>query len=209
MAILSQIPVHVYSTDSITRCGLVAQVEQAPELRAVDEGAVNEDSVVILAAELIDDPTVAMMREFGHRGCPHFILVTSSFDENTLRAAVNVGMSGMVNRSEVTAAKLAQVAVQAKRGEATVPADMLNLLLRQLSDIEHNVVSPHLLFSRLTEREASVLRLVADGLDTDEIGATLAYSPRTVKNILHGITTRYCLRNRSHAVAYAMREGLI
>jgi DNA-binding CsgD family transcriptional regulator len=50
---------------------------------------------------------------------------------------------------------------------------------------------------------------VADGLDTDEIAASLSYSSRTVKNILHSVTTRFCLKNRSHAVAYALREGLI
>jgi DNA-binding CsgD family transcriptional regulator len=30
-----------------------------------------------------------------------------------------------------------------------------------------------------------------------------------VKNILHDVTTRLQLKNRSHAVAYAVREGLI
>jgi len=30
-----------------------------------------------------------------------------------------------------------------------------------------------------------------------------------VKSILHDVTSRFQLKNRSHAVAYAMREGLI
>ena len=42
-----------------------------------------------------------------------------------------------------------------------------------------------------------------------EIARELCYSQRTVKNILHDVTTRLQLRNRSHAVAYAVREGLI
>ena len=54
-----------------------------------------------------------------------------------------------------------------------------------------------------------MLRLVADGYDTAEIAQQLAYSERTVKNVLHDVTTRLQLRNRSHAVAYALREGLI
>jgi DNA-binding NarL/FixJ family response regulator len=54
-----------------------------------------------------------------------------------------------------------------------------------------------------------VLRLVADGLDTAEIATKLSYSQRTIKNILHDITSRLHLRNRSHAVAYALRHGLI
>jgi len=54
-----------------------------------------------------------------------------------------------------------------------------------------------------------VLRLIADGCDTSEIANRLAYSERTVKNVLHDVTTRLQLRNRSHAVAYALRQGLI
>ena len=53
------------------------------------------------------------------------------------------------------------------------------------------------------------MRLLADGFDTAEIAGRLFYSERTVKNIIHDITSRLELRNRTHAVAYAIREGLI
>lgn len=52
-------------------------------------------------------------------------------------------------------------------------------------------------------------RLVAEGYDTADIAAKLSYSERTTKNVLHEVTTRLQLRNRSHAAAYAMRRGLI
>ena len=65
------------------------------------------------------------------------------------------------------------------------------------------------MFTGLAPREVEVLRLLADGLDTSEIAHQLAYSERTVKNVVHDVTTRLQLRNRSHAVAYALREGLI
>lgn len=61
----------------------------------------------------------------------------------------------------------------------------------------------------LTEREAAVLRLIAEGWDTATVANRLCYSERTVKGTLHGVTTRLQLRNRSHAVAYAIRHGLI
>ena len=61
----------------------------------------------------------------------------------------------------------------------------------------------------VTEREAEVLRLLAEGYDTAEVGRKLFYSERTVKNIIHDVTSRLELRNRAHAVAYAIREGLI
>ena len=40
-------------------------------------------------------------------------------------------------------------------------------------------------------------------MDTGEIASKLSYSERTVKNVMHGLTTRLHLRNRAHAVAYA------
>jgi DNA-binding CsgD family transcriptional regulator len=61
----------------------------------------------------------------------------------------------------------------------------------------------------LSAREADVLRLAADGLDTGEIAVKLSYSKRTVVNIMHDVTSRFQLSNRTHAVAYAIREGLI
>jgi len=64
-------------------------------------------------------------------------------------------------------------------------------------------------FAVLADREVEVLRLVAEGLDTAEIASRLSYSQRTIKTVLHDVTTRLQLRNRSHAVAYALREGLI
>ena len=66
-----------------------------------------------------------------------------------------------------------------------------------------------LTFAGLTEREVGVLRLLAEGLDTAEVGRRLFFSERTVKNVIHDITSRLDLRNRTHAVAYAIRQGLI
>ena len=97
------------------------------------------------------------------------------------------------------------------RGQATATApDLLGRLLRQVGQLQRQVLSPRgLTFSGLTEREAAVLRLLADGYDTAEVGRRLVYSERTVKNIIHDVTSRLELRNRAHAVAYAIREGLI
>jgi DNA-binding NarL/FixJ family response regulator len=98
----------------------------------------------------------------------------------------------------------------AARGEGSVPPDLLGRLLDQVGTLQRGVLGPRgLTFNGLATREIEVLRLVADGCDTSEIADRLAYSERTVKNVLHDVTTRLQLRNRSHAVAYALRQGLI
>jgi DNA-binding NarL/FixJ family response regulator len=62
---------------------------------------------------------------------------------------------------------------------------------------------------RLNSRERDVLVLVADGYSTREVAKRLCYSERTIKNILQDITVRLVLRNRTQAVAVAIREGWI
>ena len=91
-----------------------------------------------------------------------------------------------------------------------VPGDLLARLLHQVGRLQRQVLAPRGIdLSGLTDREIAVLRLVAEGLDTSEIARRLCYSERTIKNVIHDVTSRLQLRNRSQAVAYAMREGLI
>lgn len=95
------------------------------------------------------------------------------------------------------------------RGGA-LPPDLLGRLLNRVARLQRQVLEPRgLHLTGITSRETDVLRLVASGLSTQEIADQLCYSQRTVKSILHDVTNRFQLRNRSHAVAYAMREGLI
>lgn len=93
---------------------------------------------------------------------------------------------------------------------STVRTHLTGELLKHVERLQREILTPHgLNASGLTPREIDVLRLMADGMDTAEIGRTLCYSERTVKNVIHGVTRRLKLRNRSHAVAYALRAGTI
>jgi DNA-binding NarL/FixJ family response regulator len=62
---------------------------------------------------------------------------------------------------------------------------------------------------RLRPREREVLSLIAEGLSTREVARRMCYSERTIKNILQELTTRIGLRNRTQAVAWALRNGWI
>jgi DNA-binding NarL/FixJ family response regulator len=138
------------------------------------------------------------------------MLILTTVDDAALVAAAEAGASGLLRRSDATAEALVRTIVKVSAGEGEVPPDLLGRLLEQVGRLQRQVLAPRgLTFTGLTPREAEVIRLVAEGLDTSEIALQMCYSERTVKNVLHDLTTRLQLRNRTHAVAYAVREGLI
>ncbi|MDQ1356070.1 MAG: hypothetical protein QOF20_2936 [Acidimicrobiaceae bacterium] len=61
----------------------------------------------------------------------------------------------------------------------------------------------------LSPREIAVLRLVGEGLSADCIARRLAYSESTIKKTIHQIMRHLGARNRTHAVAIAIRTNLI
>ncbi len=205
----ARIPVLVCSSDPLSRAGVVSQLRRAQGF-AVVEGDLPEEGVALVLADEIDSTALAEMRALRGRGARRILLLASRVDDRGLLAAAEAGVTGVLRRTEATPGNLAAAIRSAAAGEGTLPPDLLGRLLRQVGQLQRQVLSPRgLTFSGLTEREAAVVRLLADGLDTAEIGATLFYSERTVKNIIHDITSRLELRNRTHVVAYAIREGLI
>ncbi|HWI63229.1 MAG TPA: AAA family ATPase [Symbiobacteriaceae bacterium] len=61
----------------------------------------------------------------------------------------------------------------------------------------------------LTEREAEVVRLVAQGLTDKEIGARLFISPKTVDGHLRNIFNKVGVSSRTALATYAARHGLL
>jgi DNA-binding CsgD family transcriptional regulator len=60
----------------------------------------------------------------------------------------------------------------------------------------------------LSKREVDVLRLLAEGLSNDQIGASLFISPYTVANHVQRILEKTGAANRTEAAVYAVRRGL-
>lgn len=61
----------------------------------------------------------------------------------------------------------------------------------------------------LTGREIEVLALVAEGKGDQEIGLLLYITANTVKGHMKSINRKLLARNRTHAVALAIRASLI
>jgi DNA-binding NarL/FixJ family response regulator len=205
-----QISVYVYANDPILQAGVGSQLRGSPEVALVDQSELDEADVVVVVTDLVDETVLRILRAIQRGSAPRTVLIAAALDESTVVAAAEAGVSGLLRRSEVTAERLLEVIGKVAAGEAAVPSDLLARLLDQVGRLQRQVLSPRgLRFSGLNEREIEVLRLLADGMDTGEIARKLSYSERTIKAVLHDVTARFQLRSRAHAVAYAVREGLI
>ena len=202
------IATYVHGRDPISQAGVISQLRMRPEIRIVDSA--DQAVVAVIIADQVDETTTRELRTMRKDGRPRLMLVATTVDDAALVAAAEAGVGGLLRRSDASADLLIRTIVRVASGEGEVPPDLLGRLLEQVGRLQRQVLAPRgLTFTGLTPRETQVLRLVADGHDTSEIALQLCYSERTVKNVLHDLTTRLQLRNRSHAVAYAVREGLI
>jgi DNA-binding NarL/FixJ family response regulator len=127
-----------------------------------------------------------------------------------LHQAVDLGVRAVLPRSEFTWEGLVQVVRRVKSGHGDMPTALQGRLMDQMQFTYRKVLAPRgLTAGGLTQREVNVLRRVAEGHELQDIGDELGYSERTIKNVLYGIIKRHRLRNRSHAVAFAIRSGMI
>lgn len=63
--------------------------------------------------------------------------------------------------------------------------------------------------AELTARERDVLERLAEGRATEEIAELLHVSPHTVRSRVKTLLRKLGARNREHAVAIALTEGVI
>ncbi|MGW3950394.1 helix-turn-helix transcriptional regulator [Streptomyces sp. NPDC004752] len=208
-----RITVALRAQDPVSQAGVSSQLRARPEVQVIDwdeRDGTDAPQVVVVVLDVLDDVTLRVLRQIQRTSTARGVLVTTHIDEQQLVNAAECGFVGVVRRAEATPERLVKVIGSVARGEGRVPPDLLGSLLQQVGRLQGQVLAPHgLNLTGFTAREIEVLRLVAEGYDTADIAIKLSYSERTIKNVLHSVMTRLNLRNRSHAVAYALRQGLI
>jgi DNA-binding NarL/FixJ family response regulator len=193
--------VAVLAEDPLVNTGLRSELQDKPGIELLTE--MNAAEVAVVVGE-------SALRHLHDSPARRLVLIADEPRLADLWTAVEYGLAVLLPRGEATTLRLLQAIVDARRGRGDIPPEYLGRLLQGLSGLRRDVLAPRqLTFTGLSCREADVLRHIADGLDTGQIAKTLSYSERTVKNTLQGLLTRLGLRNRTHAIAYAIRLGLI
>ena len=200
----------VEASDPITQASVRDRIEATDGYTVVAPGRLAEADVVVLAPDHLDAEVLAVMRRMAAGRRKPVVLVIDKVNEPDLLGAVEHGLVAIVPRHAAATDRLLQSVAAAARGGGVVHPDMLARLLEHVERVQRRVLSPYGDHAvDLTPRDVDILRMLADGFDTTQIAGELSYSVRTVKNLISNLLTRLNLRNRSQAVAYAIRTGTI
>jgi DNA-binding NarL/FixJ family response regulator len=208
----TDIAVTVRSADPLTRAGVQSHLRHTPGLEVVDPPLPpGRESVVLLLTQRLDEMTVVELRKLTREPGRRVVLVPDRLREPELLTVLEYGVRVVLWRADATPSRLERAIRAAASGESQLPLDLLGQLVENVGRTrqpvsELSAAPPMVGFA---PREIDVLKLLADGLNTRQIAHKLAYSERTIKNVLSALMTRMQLRNRVHAVAYALREGYI
>ncbi|MFE4667824.1 response regulator transcription factor [Streptomyces sp. NPDC056716] len=197
----------VHAADPITRSALVSYVESQPCLALADRGT--RADIVVAAVQSPDAHTLALLRQMAEDGARLLVIADGEWSVDAC-AAMAAGVRAVLFRSAFTWERFGRALQEVRAGHGDLPAELQGQLMDQMTKTHRDVLVPHgLTPGGLTLREAEILQLVSEGDELQEIGDKLGYSHRTIKNVLYSMIKRYQLRNRSHAVAYAIRNGQI
>ena len=131
------------------------------------------------------------------------LVLTSELSPMVVEASVEHGCLGVVPKTCSVDALGTAVRTVAGGERHLHPKAMAALLQRRYAQNVDRITRP------LSARELTVLERVAEGLTNAEIATELGISPDTVKTHLARLLEKLSARDRTHAVARAMRAGLI
>lgn len=199
----------VRANDVVTRAGIASCLRSLPGLDVESEDEAAADISVVVAERLSID-VASSLRELNARCGIPVVLVIDEASRSDVVTAVDCNVMAILPRKDLTPQHLETAVRAAASGGGILPPAMLGDLIKHVERVHREVLAPHGMHaSGLTPREIEVLQLIAEGHDTAEIAAKLWFSERAIKKVIYGMTTRLNLRNRPHAVAYALRHGVI
>jgi DNA-binding NarL/FixJ family response regulator len=200
--------VAVRARDQLTEDVLVMGLRSVKSLLPLPGSRADEADVVLILADQLDEAVLKDMAQLakGSAGSMRpIVLVSDRIGEHQVFQAVAYGLVSVISWSETNVDELVQAILDCHMGLAEMPSWVLGGIMRRMR-LMRVANSPS---TQVSSREVEVIRLLADGLGTQDIASSLNFSERTIKNILASLSTRFKLRNRAHLVAFAFRNGIV
>lgn len=182
-----------------------------------------DPDVALIDLGLPDSSGIEIIRWLKHNK-PHIepLVITAFGDEYHVIRSLEAGASGYLLK-DYSAEEIAGHIVEVKEGGSPISPMIARQLLTRMqaeSQAEGGLLlplaeatspsSPHSRTdNRLTERELKVIRQVAKGFNTQEIGKQLGISSHTVATHVKRIYRKLQVSNRAEAVYEASASGLL
>jgi NarL family two-component system response regulator LiaR len=201
------------------RQGLRSILETEEGFRVIGEAATGREAVryaletrpdvVLMDIQMPDLDGVAatktILEEFPEA---KVIILTMYRQDRYVFEAVKAGARGYLLK-DAGADDLISAIRRVDEGETLLRAELAASVLDEFSRAKSEIPEhPEHRLSELTEREATILRLLAQGSSNQEIAVSLGVSEKTVRNRLSEIFSKLRLNNRTQAALYALREGI-
>ena len=191
----------------LLREGIATLVNGEADMKIVAEASTGEEAIEQFRSSRPDvtlmdlqmpglngiDAIQAIQDEFAHARI--VVLTTYSGDVQVIRA-LRAGARGYILKGHVHRELLATIrAVHA--GQKKIPPEVAAELAQHATDEE------------LTSRELNILQLIADGNANKQVADRLSIGEATVKSHVTNILAKLHANDRTHAVAIALRRGII
>jgi len=202
-------PIRVLTVDDhpLLRQGIATIITSQPDMVLVSQAATGADGVqqyrefqpdiTLMDLRLPDiggiDAMIAIRSEFPDA---RIIILTTYEGDVEIYRALEAGARGYVLKN-MPPTELVQVIRQVHAGKKKVPAEIAARLAEHVGD------------ETLTTREIEVLRQVAGGNRNRDIADLLFISEETVKVHIKHIMDKLGARDRTQAIAIAVRRGII
>jgi len=210
----------VADDQALVRMGVRVLAEAEDDLTVVAEAADGRDAValarrhrpdvVLMDIRMPECDGLEALRQIVAddrlAGTRVIVLTTFELDEYVFEALA-AGASGFLVKGADTAELLQAIRVVAA-GESLLSPSVTRRVIRRFAAGARRPAAPHPRIGTLTEREAEVVGLVAEGLSNDEIAGRLFLSPATVRTHVSRAMVKLDARDRAQLVVFAVRSGL-
>jgi DNA-binding NarL/FixJ family response regulator len=215
---MQKIRVLIVDDHAIVRDGLSALLALTGDIDVVGE-ATNGLEAVELARELKPDVVLMdiSMPVMGgleatrriSRECrdTRVLVLTQHDDKEFVFPVIESGATGFVSKA-AAALELTQGIRAVHQGDSFLSPPIARMLMENY--LQHTdrpePVDP---YERLTDREREILKLLAEGLSTQEMADLLVITVKTVEGHKTKLMNKLGIHNRIDLVKYALRKGII